>query len=384
MTKVAIIGAADFQCPLILKAKSLGYETHVFAWEEGAVGKAYADYFYPISIAEKEQILEVCRRIQPQAVCSIGSDLAVITVKYVSEALHLNGNSAATSLQCTNKYEMRKTLQAGGLPCPGFFVAVKAADLKQAEQLTYPLIVKPTDRSGSRGITKVANKEELAAAFAVATDYAFSHSAIIEEYIDGDEYSCESISFDGRHHFLALTKKYTTGAPHFIETGHMQPSDIPAAMQPDVVNIIHKALTVLGIKNSASHAEFKITSAGELRIIEIGARMGGDCIGSNLVEISTGKDFVKMVLDVALGKAPDLTVQHAPKVAAIQFVFTQADLQQLAYIKQTAPQALVLQTAMQPIGSHKIVDSGTRYGHYILACESVQQACTLCGVSVNV
>ena len=87
MKKIVIIGANDFQKPLILKAKEMGYETHVFAWREGATGAEDADYFYEISIVEKDEILKICQKIQPDAVATIGSDLANITVQYLAEKL---------------------------------------------------------------------------------------------------------------------------------------------------------------------------------------------------------------------------------------------------------------------------------------------------------
>ena len=93
MKKIVIIGANSFQNPLILKAKEMGYETHVFAWKDGSIGERTADYFYPISIVEKEAILEECRRIQPDAVATIASDLANITVQYLAEQLGLPHNS---------------------------------------------------------------------------------------------------------------------------------------------------------------------------------------------------------------------------------------------------------------------------------------------------
>lgn len=89
MKKIVIIGANDFQRPLICKAKDMGYETHVFAWREGATGAADADRFYEISITEKEEILNICRKIRPDAVTTIGSDLANITVQYLAEKLGL-------------------------------------------------------------------------------------------------------------------------------------------------------------------------------------------------------------------------------------------------------------------------------------------------------
>ena len=87
MKKIVIIGANDFQRPLIQKAHEMGYETHVFAWREGATGAKDADYFYEISITEKEKILKICQQISPQAVTTIGSDLANITVQYLAEKL---------------------------------------------------------------------------------------------------------------------------------------------------------------------------------------------------------------------------------------------------------------------------------------------------------
>ena len=93
MKKIVIIGANDFQNQLILKAKEMGFETHVFAWKEGAVGERTADYFYPISIVETEQILEKCREIKPDAVASIASDLANITVSKVASGQGLTCNN---------------------------------------------------------------------------------------------------------------------------------------------------------------------------------------------------------------------------------------------------------------------------------------------------
>ena len=103
MRKIVIIGANDFQRPLIQKAKEMGYETHVFAWREGASGAADADKFYEISITEKEKILEICREIRPEGVATIGSDLANITVQYLARKLGLPGNSQECIEKTTNK-----------------------------------------------------------------------------------------------------------------------------------------------------------------------------------------------------------------------------------------------------------------------------------------
>ena len=214
--RIAIIGASDLQLPLIERAKQMGFETHVFAWAAGDVGEKAADHFYPVSIVEVDRILEECRKIRPEAVVSIASDLAAITVNKVANALGLPANPPETALIATNKYEMREAFQRAGLPVPAFVKRGAEDDLSPVYDMNLPVIVKPTDRSGSRGIYKLTSFDSLREKVVCACGESFEKKAIIEEYIEGEEYSCECISQNGIHHFLAITKKYTTGAPHLL------------------------------------------------------------------------------------------------------------------------------------------------------------------------
>lgn len=371
--KVVIIGANDFQNPLILKAKELGYETHVFAWKDGSIGEKTADFFYPISIVEKEEILEKCREIKPDAILTIASDLATITVNYVASKLGLTCNSLECTEISTNKFKMRQAFKKANIPVPKFEIVDENTNLDILNGMEYPLIVKPTDRSGSRAINKILKKEELSDAIKLAVENSFEKKAIVEEYIDGDEFSAESISFHGKHNFLTVTRKQTTGYPHFIETGHIEPAGLSEEIIEKIKSAILPALDSLKIENGASHAEFKITQNGDIRIIEIGARMGGDCIGSDLVKISTGYDYVKMVIDVALGKEPVLEKVSVPKIAVIKFIFNKEDLDELEKIKKEKPEKIYFVSEIKDFGGHKIVDSSSRYGYYILALDSIDE-----------
>ena len=370
MKKIAIIGANDFQNPLILKAKSLGYETHVFAWQDGSIGEKTADYFYPISIVEKDEILEKCKKIGIDAIATIASDLATLTVNYVAEKLGLPGNSLKCTKKSTNKYEMRKAFKEAGVATPGFEIVSSPKDIEKLNDMEYPLIVKPTDRSGSRAITKIYKKEELAEAISKAIENSFEKKAIVEEYIEGNEFSAEGITYNGEHKFLTITRKATTGAPHFIETGHIESAGLSKDMEEKVYKELTKALTALEITNSATHSEFKITPNGDVRIIEIGARMGGDCIGSDLVQISTGYDFVKMVIDVAMGNKPSFEKVTEPKVAAIKFIFNQNDVNEYEKVKEKMPNEIYRVSQMETVGTHDVIDSSSRFGYYILACDN--------------
>lgn len=371
--KIVIIGANSFQNPLILKAKEMGYETHVFAWKDGSIGERTADYFYPVSIIERETILEQCREIQPDAVASIGSDLAMLTVNYVAEKLGLPGNSMECTEISTNKYAMRKAFQKAGVPVPGFREADQTTKPEALTDLKLPVIVKPTDRSGSRGITKVTEWEQLADALQASVENSFEKKAIIEEYLNGPEYSCECISFRGTHHFLAVTKKYTTGEPHFIETGHLEPAPLSEEQREAIKKAVFAGLDALKVENGASHTEFKL-EGNEVRIIEIGARMGGDCIGSDLVELSTGYDFVRMVIEVASGRRPTLERVREPKTAYIHFIFTKADRELLQKLEREIPEKIHFISEMEEIHEGAVTDSSTRFGYFILAFDSLAEA----------
>lgn len=300
MKKLAIIGASYLQLPLVKKAKQMGLKTICFAWEEGAVCKDIVDMFYPISIIDKEAILSVCQREKIDAVTTIASDVAVVTVNYVAEKMGLVGNKDCYSQIMTNKYLMRECFMKHDVPSPKFCLTDGTIpDI--VNSFHYPIIVKPTDRSGSRGVEKVESREVLQAAIVRACNDSFQKKAVIEEFVEGREISVEAISFRGTHYVLQITDKVTTDAPFFVELEHHQPSTLPGKIKSRVTEIVLNALDALHIEYGASHSELKITKEGDIRVIEIGARMGGDFIGSDLVRLSTGYDFLKGVIDVAFG-----------------------------------------------------------------------------------
>lgn len=365
MKKLAIIGANEAINNLILTAKRCGYEAHVFAWQSGAPGEKTADYFYPISVAEKEEILKKCREIKPDGIASITSDFAVNTVNYVARHLGLVGNSTRTDLVARNKYEMRCALREAGLYTPWFFLVSKEKPLSFENIPSYPVIVKPVDMWSSRGVSCVRRQEDLQAAIDNAITISMSKQCIVEQYIEGPEYSCESISYQGNHTTLAFTQKITTGFPHYIETGHNQPSNLSRIQTEQIKEKMCLALDAMDIKNGASHVEFRLKDDGEVAVIEIGARMGGDCIGTDLVRLSTGMDFVRMVVDVACGIAPDFSCVCDPKKACVRFILRQEDYLILQQRKKNQPESLVFVSPIEDIGSREVTDSSTRFGYYI-------------------
>ena len=372
MKKLAIIGASYLQEPLITKAKEMGIETHVFAWAVGDVGEKLADRFYPISIIEKERILKTCREIGIDGICSIASDLAMVTVNYVANNMGLVSNSLESTEKSTNKHKMRNAFEANGDPSPKSIEVDENTDVSSL-QLSFPVIVKPTDRSGSRGIYKLNDGNGLKSAIDSATRQSFEKKALVEEFAEGREYSVEFVSFEGKHKFLAITQKYTTGAPNFIETGHLQPALLDSKSVERVKDVVRHALDTLGIRFGASHSEVKIDDNGNIRIIEIGGRMGGDFIGSNLVKLSTGFDFVRAVISIALGEKPDGfddCLCGNIGAAAVRFVFSDKDVDVLNRIKKEHPEYLVSYEVRPCEG--EVTDSSSRFGYYLLKAENTK------------
>lgn len=367
MKKIAIIGASYLQDPLIKKAKSLGIETHAFAWEADDVGEKSADFFYPISITEKEEILRECRRIGIDGICSIASDLAVETVNYVATSLGLTGNSMESSALSTNKRLMKRAFASGNVPTPCSREVCSIRDL-DVGSLTYPVIVKPVDRSGSRGITELFSVDGLEAAIDTAISYGFEKKALVEDFAFGREYSIECMSWHGRHELLAITTKYTTGTPHFIETGHLQPSDLDGSVTERIRDIVFHALDVLKVEFGASHSELKIDDDGNISMIEIGARAGGDCICSSLVELSTGIDFLKAVIDTALGVEPVISRKHQ-KASAIKYILNRNDYDNFMKLRSENP-GIIVDYGVDSSLDTDVTDSSSRHGYYIMSSDN--------------
>ena len=368
MKTLAIIGASYLQRPLVEKAKAMGLRTICFAWVEGAVCKDIVDVFYPISIVEKEQILNICRNEHIDGICTIASDVAAPTVAYVAEQMGLVGNSYDSALKANNKYLMRKAFANADIPCPQFTCVHGVEGLEERirvikKQFQLPLIVKPSDRSGSLGVSKVEDWQELYEVIVHAMNLSFKHEVMVEEFIEGDEISVEYISYDSVHYPLQITDKVTTGAPHFVELEHHQPSILPQNICDKVHEITKVALSALGVAYGASHSEYRITQDGRVYVMEIGARMGGDFIGSDLVRLSTGYDFVRGVIEVALGL---FTVPILTSKAYSGVYFLSTTTPQVAhYIQNAQLYPAIIQTEQTDIELHDVTCSSERSGYLI-------------------
>jgi len=360
INKIAIIGASYLQLPLVLKCKGLRYYTICFAYDIDAICKEYCDEFHAISVIDKEKILLVCKDLKIDAVLTIASDVAVPTVNYIANQLKLNGNTIRSSNLCTDKNVMKNELKKAKLKTAKFCKLGSEQEINKLNNFKYPLIIKPSDRSGSLGVTKIDSLNDLLKIFTAVKNLSFNGNVIVEEFILGHEISVETISFKGNHFFLAFTDKVTSGAPHFVELEHHQPSMINNDLKETIQKVLTKALNALEIINGAAHSELIIDSENNIYINEIGARMGGDFIGSHLVELSTGYDYLNGVIEVALGKFT-LPILTNKAYSGVLFLSSETDFSKKINTQNTE----IIEFEIRNKKNSFLTKSSDRNGYYI-------------------
>jgi len=186
--------------------------------------------------------------------------------------------------------------------------------------LEFPLITKPVDNSGSRGINVAKNEKELKAALENSFASSHCHRVIVEEYMDGPEVSVEILVQDGEPFVLQVTDKLTTGEPHFIEIGHSQPSQLATEDVDKIKKLAYDAVKAVGIINGCGHAEIKLTSKGP-KMVEIGGRQGADFITTVLVPTTTGINMSEYEILRAIGTPKKFTYPAVKnRGAAVHFI----------------------------------------------------------------
>ena len=321
MKKLLIIGASVLQLPAILKAKELGFFVAVADFNPKAVGIPYADRYYNVSTIDEAGVTRVAQELQPDGIMTLATDMPMRAIAKACAACGLNGIDYETAVRATDKGEMIRAFAAHGVAHPWYAIAEDAAAFEAAiADAAYPCILKPTDNAGSRGVVLCRSERELREGYAYAQRESRGGAVILEEYLQGPEFSVEVICVDGEPHLLQVTDKLTTGAPHFVEMGHTQPTAQDADSRAQLEALACAAVRAVGIRTGPAHVEMILTPTGP-KMVELGARMGGDCITTHLVPLSTGVDMIRATIELACGDTPALTPKWE-KGAAIRFFST--------------------------------------------------------------
>lgn len=308
--KIMILGASILQLPAIEKAKEMGLDVIAVDINPEAIGFRVPGIKKEIiSTIDTLAIVEAAKKQQIDGIMTLATDMPMRSVAAVAKEMGLVGIDEETALKATNKIEMRKALQASGVPIPKFFKVSNEDEYKEVvRQFTVPFIVKPADSSGSRGIFEVidiTDQNLIQEAYAYCKPYSRTGDVIVEEYMSGPEVSVETLAVDGVCHVIQITDKLTTGAPHYVEMGHSQPTRHSKEIANQIAEVAIAANKAVGIKNGPSHTEIIVTPEGP-KVVELGARLGGDNITTHLVPLSTGVNMVECCIKIALNEKPDI------------------------------------------------------------------------------
>jgi biotin carboxylase len=317
---ILIFGAGINQLELLREARSLGLTSIVIDPLEDPPGRSEADFFYQVIGSDYEMTKEIAIRHKVRGIVTGQMEKPLRLMARLAEELGFIFNSPGVTDRCIDKWQMKEAFRAGNIPCAGGMLIKRDENIpeKLSGGITYPLILKPRDSFSSRGVYKCDNPDEVKVHLEESRSFSSSGDVLLEEFLEGKEYSVEAITYRGETSIIQFTEKFITPYPNTVETGHLQPADLSSAEKNAISAVVKRALTALGIENSASHTEIMMTKEWPM-VIETGARLGGDFISSYLTRSSTGMSMDRAAIQIAVGQKPDTNVTSR-KFSMIRYI----------------------------------------------------------------
>lgn len=335
MKKLLVIGAGFLQGFVIKKAKQLGYETLTVDADPNAVGFQYADRHEVINIVDAKACLEYAKKENIDGVLTAATDYGVLTASYIAQQMCLPGLNYEVASLIKNKYKVRKRLfEAKVDDTEQAYEVDQHTDLDSVcKKLSFPVMVKPCDGSGSRGASRVDTADSFESACKFAMDSSITNRATVETFIFGKEYGAESIVVNGQVHVLGIMRKWMTKPPYYAELGHAIPTDLPEKVEIRARECVEKAIKALGVNFGSVNMDMLITKEGTIHIIDVGARMGGNMIGPCVIPYGTGIDYMANMIRNAVGDTVELTPSEHGAVATRLLAFGNGVIKQLPDFK---------------------------------------------------
>ncbi len=374
---VLIFGVGPLQESIIGRAKKMGLYTVGIDPCADATCKDCVDAFEVVPGQDYEGHCAVVEKYGIDAIVTAATDKPLVMMARIAEKYGFPFYSVETAQWSTDKFQMKERFELGGVPCAKGRLVKSMSDVEDFE---YPVIIKPRDNSGSRGVNLCRSKEELEESMSEALDVSKLDSVLVEEFIEGPEYSIESLHHDGKSEVIQFTEKKTTEFPYNVELGHIQPANINDENKQKIREIIAKIGKELNFENCPSHTELKINDRG-IFVIETSPRLGGDYITSTLTPLSTGVNLEDELLKISLGEE----INPSPKAVQYSgvrfFAFEEGSVIKHVpneeFVK-TWPHVVDFSFNLQKGEKvHQITSSLNRYGHITLIAgnrESIDDA----------
>ena len=367
---ILVFGCGELQQSIIGRAHKKGLFVVGIDPCEDAFCRDNVDAFEVVGGQDFEGTCAVVEKYGIDAIVTAATDKPLVMMARIAEKYGFPFFSVDTARWSTDKYQMKQRFLDGGVHCAkGKLVK----SVEETDDMVYPVIVKPRDNSGSRGVKLCRTREELIASMAEALEYSRLDSVLVEEFIEGQEYSIEGLHYDGKSEVIQFTEKKTTEFPYNVELGHKQPANLTEDQKEAIREIVCKISAALHFENCPSHTELKINERG-IFVIETSPRLGGDFITSTLVPLSTGINMEDQLLNVALGEVVDTKTGFLEKAAGVEFFhFKEGIVKSVAsqfYNQIEASDVFSLNLKLKVGDEVKpITSSLSRYGEFVVSAK---------------
>ena len=304
--KIMLLGGLRYLIPVIETAHRLGYYVITCDYLPDNIAHKYSDEYCNVSIIDKEAVLAVAREKGIDGIMSFAVDPGVVTAAYVQEKMGLPGNPYESVCILQNKDRFRKFLADNGFNTPeAFGFASLEEALTKADELKYPVIVKPTDAAGSKGVTRVDGPSELNAALVSAFAHSISGKVIVEQFIEkmGCSSDSDSFSVDGSLDFVTFSaQRFDAAASNpYTPSAYSWPSTMSSEEESYLKGELQRLISLLGMKTSIYNIETRVGADGKPYIMEVSPRGGGNRL-SEMIHLATGTSLIENAVRAAVGE----------------------------------------------------------------------------------
>ena len=308
MKKLLILGGTHFQIPAIQYAKEQGYYVITCDYLPDNPGHKYADEYYNVSTTDKDAVLQLAQSLEIDGILCFASDPAAPTAAFVSEQMNLPGNSLSKIEKLGEKHHWRRFLSENGFNTPKA-KSYTTKDRLLADEWLFPVMVKPIDSSGSKGVTKVIKKEDLNSAFDYALEYSRAKIVIVEEFVErvGPQIGGDGFFGEDKLEFVCFGDQVVDESINpYVPCGMKFPANIDEETAVKIKKELDRAISLSGLKNLSFNLEVMLDKQGRIFLMEIGPRNGGNCI-PEVIHNYTGVNMVGLAVEAAMGNC--LTIQ---------------------------------------------------------------------------
>lgn len=301
-----ILGGSRYVIPVIEAAHELGCHVVTCDYLPDNTAHRYSDEYRNVSIVDKDAVLRVAREVGADGITSFGTDPGVVSAAYVAEQLGLPFQADyETTLVLQNKELFRSFLLENGFACPKFVRVPSKEDASEvAGELSFPVIVKPTDAAGSKGVRRVDGPEGIAEAVEYALRFSLSGACIIEEFLEsaGATSDADSFTVDGKFLCVSFTGQMfdADSTSPFVPASYTLPSKLSHESQLVLISELQRLSNLMELRDGPYNIETRVTTAGKPYIMEVSPRGGGNRL-SEFLAFASGVDLVAATVRAALG-----------------------------------------------------------------------------------